>query len=301
MKSKLAVWWRIVAQTFQRWFTHDSMAQSAALSYYTAFSLAPVLLVVVTIAGAVFGKDAVRGRLVHQFEGLMGRDQAVLVQTVLKGAGKDDSGPIAAIAGVVMLIVGATAVFAQLQSALNTIWEVKPKKGHFVSDFLRKRMLSFALVLGIGFLLLVSLVLSAGLEAVQSHFETRFGTEAAWLGWLNAAISFALFALLFAMIFRILPDARIPWRDVRVGALGTALLFVIGKWAIGLYLGRAAVGSAYGAAGSVIVLLLWVYYVSMIVLLGAEFTRAYSRRFEKHAVPPEKGAKKGKPGADVPT
>lgn len=300
MKVRLAGWWRVIGEAFKRWFTHDSMAQSAALSYYTAFSLAPVLLVVVAIAGTVFGKDAVRGRLVRQFEGLMGRDQAVLVQTVLKGAERDDSGPIAAIAGVVMLIVGATAVFAQLQSALNRVWEVKPKKGHFVSDFLRKRMLSFALVLGIGFLLLVSLVLSAGLEAVQGHFETRFGTEVAWLGWLNAAVSFALFTLLFAMIFRILPDARIPWRDVWVGALGTALLFVVGKWAIGLYLGRAAVGSAYGTAGSVIVLLLWVYYVSMILLFGAEFTRAYSRRFEKHAVPPEKGAKKAKPGADVP-
>ena len=301
MSAKLAVWRRVVTETLKRWFTHDSMAQSAALSYYTAFSLAPVLLVVVTIAGVVFGKDAVRGRLVRQFEGLMGRDQAALVQTVLKGAERDDRGPIAAIAGVVMLIVGATAVFAQLQSALNRIWEVAPKKGHFVSDFLRKRMLSFALVLGIGFLLLVSLVLSAGLAAIQSHFESRFGTETVWLSSVNGAVTFALFTLLFAMIFRILPDAKIPWRDVWVGALGTALLFVIGKWAIGLYLGRAAVGSAYGAAGSVIVLLLWVYYVSMILLFGAEFTRAYSRRLEKHAVPPEKGAKKQPKGADVPT
>lgn len=301
MSAKPGVWRRIMADTFKRWFTHDSMAQSAALSYYTAFSLAPLLLVVVTIAGAVFGKDAVRGRLVHQFDGLMGRDQAALVQTVLKGAERDDSGPVAAIAGVVMLIVGATAVFAQLQSALNRIWEVTPKEGHFVRDFLRKRLLSFTLVLGIGFLLLVSLVLSAGLEALQNHVESRFETDTAWLGWINAAVSFVLFTLLFAMIFRILPDAKIPWRDVWVGAIGTALLFVVGKWAIGLYLGRAAVGSAYGAAGSVLVLLLWVYYVSMILLFGAEFTRSYSRRFEKHAVVPEKGAKKEPAGADVAT
>ncbi len=187
-----------------------------------------------------------------------------------------------------MLIVAATAVFAQLQSALNRIWEVTPKKGSFVADFLRKRMLSFALVVGIGFLLLVSLVLSAGLSALQAHFEGRFGSEAAWLGWISNVVSFLLFTLLFAMVFQILPDAKIPWRDVWVGALVTALLFVVGKWAIGLYLGRSAVGSAYGAAGSVLVILLWVYYVSMILLFGAEFTRAFSRRFEKHAVPPKR-------------
>ncbi len=301
MKVDPKAWWRVLTEAFKRWFTHDSMAQSAALSYYTAFSLAPLLLVVVTIAGLVFGKDAVRGTLVRQFDGLMGRDQAALVQTVLKSAARDDSGPFAAIVGVVMLIVAATAVFAQLQSALNRIWEVTPKKGSFIADFLRKRMLSFALVVGIGFLLLVSLVLSAGLAALQSHFEGRFGTEAAWLGWISGVVSFVIFTLLFAMVFRILPDARIPWRDVWVGALGTAFLFTVGKWAIGLYLGRAAVGSAYGAAGSVLVILLWVYYVSMILLFGAEFTRAYSRRFEKHAIPPEKGASKQPKGADVPT
>jgi membrane protein len=301
VNAKLQRWRDVIVRTFKNWFAHDSTSESAALAFYTVSSLAPLLVIVVAVAGSIFGADAVRGRLVRQFEGLMGRDQAGLIQTVLTKANSDPAGGAAAIFGAILLIVSATAVFAQLQASLNRIWEVEPKPGHFVKDFLRKRLLSFAVVVAIGFILLVSLVLSAGLEAVQSRVSSYFATQAAWLGWLNAIVSFLLIAVLFALVFRVLPDRKIPWRDVWLGALVTALLFVVGKWAIGLYLGRAAISSTYGAAGSVIVLLLWVYYASFIVLLGAEFTRAYSLRIEKHAVPPEKGAKTAPAGADVPT
>jgi membrane protein len=294
VKAKVKRWRDVVVRALKNWFAHDSTSESAALAFYTVSSLAPLLLIVVTVAGAIFGADAVRGRLVRQFEGLMGRDQAGLVQTVLQKAERDPAGGPAAIGGAVLLIVGATAVFAQLQSSLNRIWEVEPKPGHFLKDFLRKRLLSFAIVVAIGFLLLVSLVLSAGLEAVQSRVVGYFATQAAWLGWVGALVSLLLITFLFALIFRVLPDRHIPWRDVWLGAAVTALLFVVGKWAIGLYLGQAAITSTYGAAGSVIVLLLWVYYASFIVLLGAEFTRAYSQRVQQTEAPPEPGAKRQK-------
>jgi membrane protein len=292
MKTRLARWRDVAVTTFKSWFAHDSMAESAALAYYTVFSLAPVLLVVIAIAGAVFGRDAVRGRLVQQFGGLMGKEQAALIQTILQKTQTEHSDGFAAIVGFVTLLIGATAVFSQLQASLNRIWEVKPKEGHFFKNFIRKRLLSFAIVIAIGFLLLVSLVVSTGVEALHNSIASRYATEPLWLEWANAAFSFALFALLFAMIYRILPDARIPWRDVWLGAVVTSLLFVFGKWVIGLYLGRTAATSAFGAAASVIVLLLWVYYASFIVLFGAEFTHAYAKRLAEHVTPPEAGAKR---------
>ncbi len=300
MGRRLASWRRVVVETFSKWFAHDAMSQSAALAYYTVFSLAPLLIVIISIAGAVFGEDAVRGRIVRQFQGLLGHEEATFVQTVLQKAKKDTSGPLASTLAVFALILGASAVFGQLQISLNGIWEVKPRKGHVLSDFIRKRVLTFALVLGFGFLLLVSLVLSAGVEAIQTFVASRFEIDAARLEWANSVVSFLLFTLLFGMIFRILPDARIPWRDVWHGAIATAILFVAGKWAIGLYLGRAAVASAYGAAGSVVILLIWVYFTSLIVLLGAEFTRAYARRLEGIKAPPEAGAKKQPPRREAP-
>jgi membrane protein len=292
MKGRLAVWRDVVVTTFKNWFAHDSMAESAALAFYTVFSLAPVLLVVVSIAGAVFGPDAVRGRIVHQFGGLMGEENAKMIQTILQKTEQEKANVLAAAIGIVTLLFGATAVFAQLQSSLDRIWEVKPKPGHFFKDFIRKRLLSFAIVVALGFLLLVSLVASAGIESLQSYVAGRIAGDAIWLQWANAVFSFALFTLLFTMIYRILPDARIPWRDVLMGAIATSILFVVGKWAIGLYLGRTAATSAFGAAASAIVLILWVYYASFIVLLGAEFTHAYAKRLEKHATPPEGGAER---------
>jgi membrane protein len=292
MRVKLAAWRDVTVTTLKNWFAHDSLAESAALAYYTVFSLAPVLLIVVAIAGAVFGTDAVRGRIVGQFGGLMGEEQAKMIQTILQKTQEGKSSGLAAAVGIVTLVVGASGVFAQLQSSLNRIWEVKPKPGHFFRDFIRKRLLSFAIVVAIGFLLLVSLVVSTGIEALRNYVSQRFAGDAVWLEWANAILSFALFTLLFAMIYRILPDAKIPWRDVWLGAFVTSLLFVFGKWAIGLYMGRAAVTSAFGAAGSIVALLVWVYYASFIVLFGAEFTHAYAKLLEEHVTPPEAGAKR---------
>jgi membrane protein len=279
MGRKIARWRRVAGETFSSWNDHDAWTQSAALAFYTLFSLAPVLIVAISVSGFVFGRDVVRGRVVEQFGELMGSAAGQAVQGILEKAAASFSGGITGILGGATLLFGATAVFIQLQSALNVVWEVKPRPGHVLRTLLTKRLLSFALVLAIGFLLLVSLILSAALNAFQDYVRLRLSAPPAVLEGMNLLFSFGLFTFLFAMIYRILPDVEIPWRDVWLGALVTSALFSIGKFLIGLYLGRTAVASAYGAAGSVVIIVLWVYYTSLIVLLGAEFTRMYSRHF----------------------
>ena len=278
MLSRLSSWKKVAWETLSCWDAHDAMTHSAALAFYTLFSLAPVLIVVISVAGAVFGRDAVRGRIVHEFAGLMGEQQASAVQSILQAVANQPSGGLARALGIVTLVVGATAVFVQLQTSLNVIWEVHPRPGHVLRTLLKKRLVSFALVLAIGFLLVVSLAASAALAGLQDYVESRLTIGPGLLEGINALLSFAAFTLLFAMIYRILPDVHIPWRDVWLGSVITSLLFSIGKFLIGLYLGRTAVSSPYGAAGSVVIILFWVYYASLILLLGAEFTRAYSRR-----------------------
>jgi membrane protein len=215
-----------------------------------------------------------------------------LVERLLDGAARPELRSWAGIVGAVMLLLGATAVFAQLQEALNAVWEVKPRPGRLVRDFLKKRLLSFGLVLAIGFLLLVSLVLSAGLTAFGAYVQRRLAMSTAVLDAANFALFFVVIGVLFALIFRLLPDAVIAWRDVAVGAVITALMFSLGKYLIGLYLGRSGVASVYGVAGSLVLLLLWVYYSSMIMLMGAGFTRVWSRRYRPRGVVPEPGAKR---------
>jgi len=286
-------WWKVLKDTHESFDHHGGMTQSAALAFYTMSSIAQLLIVVVAVAGLVFGEDAVRGRIVEQLGHLMGTAQAETLQGILQRAHRSSKGA-AAIVGVVTLLLGASAVFVQLQDCLNRIWEVKPREGSFVSRLVRKRMPSFALVLGIGFLLLVSLLLSAALTAfegmIRRHLTLPFGA----LSIANGLFSFATIALLFAMIYRILPDARIEWRDVATGAVITSALFSIGKWLIGFYLGRTAVASPFGAAGSLVVILLWIYYTSAILLIGGEFTRAYTRTLTRHRVVPEAGAEKAR-------
>lgn len=277
MLAKLSDWRKIAWETLSCWDAHGAMTQGAALAFYTLFSLAPVLIVVISVAGAVLGADAVRGRIVQEFAGLMGEQQARAIQTILQAVATEKSAGMARIVGVATLIVGATAVFVQLQTSLNVIWDVHAKPGHVLSTLLKKRLVSLALVLAIGFLLLVSLALSAALNALQMFVGSRLPLPAALLEGANTLFSFAVFTLLFAMIFRILPDVDIPWRDVWLGSVITSLLFSIGKYLIGLYLGRGAVVSPYGAAASLVLILFWVYYASLILLMGAEFTRVYSR------------------------
>lgn len=278
-----------LAETFRNWNLHGASTQSAALAFYTIFSLAPVLVVVIAVAGALFGADAVRGQIYREFRGLMGADTASFVQSVLQSAARHGSG-LAAVIGTATLLLGASAVFVQLQESLNIVWAVAPRPGAAFTTLLRKRLLSFALVLGLGFLLVVSLVLSAALTAFGSLLERRFALPVNLLTVANGVASYLLVMLLFAMVYRILPDVRLSWREVWTGGAVTALLVVAGKALIGLYLGHTSTASTYGAAGSLVVILLWVYYTSLVFLFGAEFTRVHSRRYRAAPAEAEPGA-----------
>jgi membrane protein len=284
----LAGLWTVLRRALAGWWNDNVPHLGAALSYYTLFSLAPILIVAIAMAGLVFGAEAVRGEVVSQIEALVGHDGAVAVQAMLEGAARPSSSIPATIIGIVTFFLGATSAFLELQTALNAIWRVKPKQS---SGFLRAlfldRVISFGLVLGVGFLLLTSLLVSAGLAALHTYMgETFPGGAVIWEG-ANVIVTLGVISVLFAMIYRVLPDVELAWRDVWVGGLVTAGLFTIGKFLIGLYLGTSALASSYGAAGSVIVLLVWVYYSAQIVLLGAEFTREYVKQFGRRPPPSE--------------
>jgi membrane protein len=289
MRLKTVV--RLLKETAQEWQEDKVSLWAAALAYYTMFSLAPLLLIAITVAGGIFGEEAARGQLDNQLQGLLGQDGAAVVQSMLQNTQKSSSGGIVAtVIGIGTLMFGASGVFGQLQDALNTIWGVKPRPGLGWTSFVKSRFLSFAMVLVIGFLLLVSLMLSAILAGISTLFSNQFGNFAILGQLLNFAISFGVITLLFASIYKFLPDVRLPWKDLWIGAAVTALLFNIGKFLIGLYLGSSGVTSTYGAAGSIIVILLWVFYSAQIILVGAEFTQVYARRRgggmrpSKHAV-----------------
>lgn len=283
---------RLLKETVTEWQEDKVPLLAAALSYYTVFSLAPLLLIAISIAGAVFGEEAARGEVVRQIQGLVGRDGAEAVQAMIQNAQKPESGgAIATVIGIVTLVLGASGVFGQLQDALNTIWEVKPNPKAGWKSFLQSRFLSFGMVLVVGFLLLVSLMLSAGLTAVGTFFGNVLPGSVAVGQVLNFVISFAVVTVLFASIYKVLPDVEVPWKNLWVGSAITALLFNFGKYLIGLYLGNSSIGSTYGAAGSLVVVLVWVFYSAQILLIGAEFTQVYSKyrgtplRPSKHAVP----------------
>jgi membrane protein len=271
--------WDVLKSSAVAWWNDNVSRLGASISYYTLFSLAPMLVIAIAIAGFVFGAEAARGEIVGQIKGLVGQDGARAVQALLQGASRQrSSGILATIVGLVTLVVGATGVFLELQTALNGIWQVKPKPSAGVMGVLRQRLISFGLVVGVGFVLMVSLLVSAALSAL-GKFLGGYVPGYAVLGQaLNVLLSLAVITLLFAMIYKVLPDVELTWRDVWIGGLVTAGLFSIGKLVIGLYLGTSSTASTYGAAASVIVLLLWVYYSSQIVLLGAEFTRFYVDR-----------------------
>jgi membrane protein len=273
---------------------------AAALAYYTAFSLAPLLVIVVAVAGIAFGADEVRTALVGQIRDMLGGEGGDLVLSMLQQASRPKESIIAMVIGVGTLILGASGLFGQLQDALNTVWEVQPKPGRGLRGMVRDRFLSFAMVLGVGFLLLVSLVLSAALHGLQRYAGGRFAALAPVLQAGGFVIDLALTSLLFAMMYKFLPDVRLRWRDVWTGAVATAALFTLGKFAIGLYLGRSAVGSAYGAAGSLAIVLFWVYYSSQILLFGAEFTQVYARRRGSWVVPKENAERARRGPASTP-
>jgi len=260
----------------------------AALAYYSMFSLAPLLLIVVGVVSLVFGEQAARGEILGQIQNTVGGPAAAAIEQVLKNANQSGTGPMATVIGIVVLLFGASGVFVELQDSLNTIWKVKPRPGLGLWALVRDRLLSFSVILGTGFLLIVSLVVSAGLEALR-QFAAPFAAQlpgGPWL-WLvlNLLLSFALLGLLFAMIYRLLPDVEIAWGDVWFGALVTTVLFTLGKYLIGLYLAHSSLTSAFGAAGSVLVILAWVYYSAQIFLFGAALTRVHAIHRGSHIVP----------------
>jgi len=255
----------------------------AALAYYTVVSLAPLLVIVLAIAGFVFGDQAAQGRVQGEISSLVGEEGGKAVEQMVVNADRPKAGTVATVFGVAMLLFGASGLFGQLQDALNTIWGVQPKPGRGIMGIIRDRFLSFTMVLGTAFLLLVSLVISAVLSALESMLG-EWGASV--LGQVfNLLVSTGVITVLFAMIYRFLPDAKIVWRDVWLGAALTAVLFTIGKYLIGLYLGKAGLASAYGAAGSLAVLLIWLYYSSQIFLFGAELTKVYANKFGSRIVP----------------
>jgi membrane protein len=280
--SNMKMWWTLLKDTFQKWSADKAPRLGAALSYYTVFSLVPLLILTIAIAGLAFGKEAAQHAMMGQIESLVGPQSAAAIQQMLEIAQKPSSGVLASIIAIGTLLLGASGVFAQLQDALNTVWGIEPKEGRGIWGAIKDRFFSFVAVLGTGFLLLVSLVLSAALAAFGKLFMNWLPGQEAVLHLANFVVSFGVIMLLFAMMFKLLPDAKIAWRDVWVGAGLTSLLFTIGKFAIGMYLGKADVGSAYGAAGSLVILLVWVYYSSQILLFGAEFTSVYANRYGSH-------------------
>ena len=269
----------LAKETVTRWSEDKASALAAALAYYALFSLAPLVLVAVAVAGLVFGQQAAQGQLYSQLAGLIGDAGAKALQDIVANMHQQQGGGIiATIVGLATLLFGASGVFAQLQDSMNTIWKAKPPTTNGIVEFLRVRMLSFSMVLGIGFLLLVSLILSAILAAVGEYLGTFLPGGAAVGQALNATVSLLVVTALFALIYKLLPDTPVAWKDVWLGALVTSFLFTVGKFAIGFYLGKASVASTYGAAGSVVILLLWVYYSSLILYFGAEFTHVFSMR-----------------------
>lgn len=279
--------WSLVKDAAGEWSEDRAPRLGAALAYYTVFSLVPLLMVVIAIAGFVFGEEAARGEILRQISGLVGEKSGTMIQDMLQNASEPKNGIMGSLIGIGTLLLGASGVFGQLQDALNTVWEVKPKPGRGFMGLIRDRFLSLVTVVGTGFLLMVSLVLSALLSAMGKALSGYLPAPESVLQAINFVLSFGVTALLFAMIFKILPDVRIQWRDVWVGAVVTALLFTIGKLLIGLYLGKTDVASVFGAAGSLVILLVWIYYSSQILLYGAEFTKVYADRYGSRIRPTE--------------
>jgi membrane protein len=276
----------VFAKGLTAWVDHRAGSKGAALAFYTLFSMTPILILAIAGAGYFFGAGAAQGEIIAQIEGLVGRNGAQAIQALLAGARDPSSGLAATLLAGVLLLVGATSVFVELKGSLDELWGIEPRKGLAIVAFLRTQLRSFGLVLVLAFLLLVSLVLSAGLAVLERYADGIWGDSYKILAVFSSLIGFGAIACLFAVVYKALPDAPLSWRDVWIGAAFTAGLFSLGKYAIGLYLGHSAAASSFGAAGSLIALLLWVYYSAQIFFLGAEFTRQYALAFGSLAPTP---------------
>jgi membrane protein len=286
--------WPLIKASLASFKKDYASSMGGALAYYTLFSIAPLLIIVIAVAGFFLGAEAARGEIVGQLQGMLGDEGATAVQGLLESASKPKEGFIATVTSILLLLVGATTIFAELQTDLDRIWRAETKPISGLWGLLRSRVLSFGMILALAFLLLVSLVISAALTALGKWWGGWFEGWAVLLEVLNFVISFVITTGLFALIYKLLPRADIAWHDVWIGAAVTALLFAVGKFLIGLYIGRSGIASGYGAAGSFVVLLVWVYYSTQIFLLGAEFTWVYAH---------ERGSRRGqdRPGASAPT
>jgi membrane protein len=307
----------LLKDTINEWLEDRAMSLAASLAFYTVLSLAPLLILAVSVAGLFFGEAAARGEITQQLRDMLGPEGGSAIESVLANTKEPHANVIGTVIGLVVLLFGASGVFGELQDSLNAIWEVKPKPGAGVKGIIKARFFSFAMVLGVAFLLLVSFLLSAAINIAGKFVGNGLPGGVALWACVNIVISFGIITLLFALIYKVVPDVNIGWRDVWYGAAVTALLFTIGKALIGLYLGKAGVGSPYGAAGSLVVLVVWVYYSAQILFLGAEFTQVYARSFgtriepNEHAVstrrsasPPEasgagSGGARGGPGGPL--
>jgi membrane protein len=270
---------KILAELLKAWVEGRTASKGAALAFYTLFSMTPILLLAIAIAGYFFGVDAAQGEIIAQVQGLVGPNGAQAIQALLAAARDPTAGLVATIVASVLLLVGATSVFAELKGSLDELWGVENPRQSSVLEFLRNHLLSFGMVLVLGFLLLVSLVISAALAVLERYAGGIWSSSAIVFAMFSSLLSFGITTCLFAVIYKTLPDAPLSWRDVWIGAVFTAGLFSLGKYVIGLYLGNSGVASGFGAAGSVIALLLWVYYSAQIFFLGAEFTRQYALWF----------------------
>ncbi len=276
--------WSLLKEAVEEWQRDRVDQMAAALAYYTLFSIAPLLVIAVAVAGAVFGEEAARGEVVVQIQGLLGKAGAEVVQTALANTQNPQAGNgiVPSIVSTIALLFGASGVFIQLQDSLNTVWNVKSSPQTGVKSVVRKRIFSFAMVITIGFILMVSLLVSAVLAALSTFTNQLFPAVEIFWKVINIGISLGVFTMLFALIYKYIPDIKIAWKDVLVGAFFTSLLFSIGKELLGFYLGNGSFGSAYGAAGSVVTVLAWIYYSVQIMLFGAEFTQVYTRRYGSH-------------------
>jgi len=274
----------LLKETVHAWNANYGQSMGAALAYYAMFSIAPLLLIVISVAGLIFGPDAARGEIIGQLSGLMGADGAHAIEGLLASVYKSGNSLLATIFGVAIVLIGATTVFAELQDAFDRIWRapLRPKSSG-IWNLLRARVLSFGLILGIAFLLMVSLIFSAAIAALGRWWGPYFGNWELLLQTTNVLVSFAMITTLFALIYKVMPRVSVTWRDVWIGAVFTAFLFVMGKLLIGIYIGRTGIASGFGAAASLVVMLIWVYYSAQIFLLGAQFTWVYANNFGSRA------------------
>ncbi len=273
----LRSWGPLFIQSFNDWLADRALRFSAALAYYSIFAMAPLVIIAIAVAGLAFGEEAARGQVYQQIEWLLGPKGATEIQTMIQASSDTKQSVLATVLGVITLLIGASGVFGQLKDALNSIWGVMLKPGGIMAS-LKEYLLNFSMVLGVGFLLIISLLLSAVLQAVNT-FMADYLPIPGFVAPLTAMVSFFVLVLLFALIYKVLPDVKIGWRDVWIGAAMTAILFTAGKYLISLYLGKSSVVSSFGAAGALILILVWVYYSTTIFLLGAEFTKVYASRY----------------------